>query len=894
MAFTKANFVEFNNMLAQDEENAMAFNAFSAPSAPSQLHRMDASVIDPTGLENAFAQMSMAAHNTGVSKVLTSFTEQLARVATGTPAARLMVANAIPDLRDRISKVFSESVAQNDAVTRNVSALAPVINFQVPEWSLASVYTWANTEKVRHEFHKDLSWRPVPAGKVHIDTRADRPADPVDVAATRAQPGGEAMGPIYDFLPAEQGRAAQAEIAAVLGDGGGPAQEYVPAMPPKPSLPARRGYPAIVTGAPLAYEGPNPKEQEKNLLVYSHPDYQDQSHLDIVATLLAFETHANKSGYTKPLLITFLRDLVVRKSGTRAFNPYEQLEPNEIAARLVGIHFTPPPLNKIQDVVEFVRPVGESINQTYNKLKVMYLDVLHHIHDEETRKETCADRIYHDILTLTNPILAKTIKQLRLVDTVNQKAHPIEQDLYLINQIEELKPAFRHRADLKLTQRDIDRLPHHLDLNAVSMLPAEQLTKAFPEHAAKAQMFNQTDNFAVDLNMTNVNPSFTTNASKRKPDTQLTPDISKRQDQSNKENPMSTAPTIPRRMVVAGRRLANRSTSSERSPEEVQKEAMNVPLPNTPSEIKADPKSGRTTWYDAEALNRYSQSPSGRVHHYAATGDNKKGLSFNKIRTGFPGTKGDIAEMRAASREKSQDRQNNRWQDRAAADKRKASAFGNRPSDTRTFSRNSSRDNEIQRSNYYRPGEKDRRSQYRSNDHEGTSNRHGYGNPSRSRFDSRQREQQWQSQRDRSESPFRRNERSNRDRTRTPIRTQPEDVLNIINMDFWGTRKCNICNTGGHPSSLCSTIRCNRCGYKGDHRDEVHCVVAREAYYRGKLAFVPRPPRRDRSNDSRDMKPQAAANTVMPQTEYQANHVQIMESIQNLEARITKQAEAKN
>ena len=111
------------------------------------------------------------------------------------------------------------------------------------------------------------------------------------------------------------------------------------------------------------------------------------------------------------------------------------------------------------------------------------LDVLYHIYDEKVREETCDDRIYHDILTLTNPILVKVIKQLKMVDTVNQKQHLIEQDLYLINQIEELKPAFKPRAELKLTQHDINCLPHHLDLNAMRMIPVKQLMRAFPEHA---------------------------------------------------------------------------------------------------------------------------------------------------------------------------------------------------------------------------------------------------------------------------------------------------------------------------------------------------------------------------------------------------------------------------
>ena len=914
-------------MLTEGEEQALTFNAFTTPQTTSQLHRMDASVIDPTGLENAFSQMSIAAHNSGVSQILTDLATQVQRISAVPGAANLTVTRALTGIQDKIRKTFAESIAQNEAVNRNVSALAPTINFVTPEWTLAQLYDWANAEKVRHEYSKNVSWRAVPVGKCHYDSRASRPADPLDDAAMEANPN---AGKIYEMLEREEGRPAQPEIPPVAGDGGDvQMQEYVAAAPPKPELPARRGYPAIVTGAPFAYEGPSPKEQEKNLLVYTHPDHQDRDHLDVVSTLLEFEVHANKSGYTKPLLMSFLRDLIIRKSGLRAFKPYESLEPNDIAARLVGIHFTPPPLNKIQEVVEFTRPVGESINQTYNKMRVMYKDVLYHIHDEQVRDDTCDDRIYHDILTLTNPILARVIKQLRMVDTVNQKSHPIEQDLYLINQIEELKPAFKPKAELKLTQRDIDRLPHHLDLNAMSMVPREQLIKAFPEHAEKAKMISMPSGTEVDLNTSKVDQSRST---KRKPDSQLTPEAAKRPDQSIKENQMTTSPIIPRRRVVAGRRLANRSASSERSTAEaIQREAMNAPLPDIPTTAKADPTTGRRAWYDSEALNRYSVSPSGRMNHYMANGDSKSGISFDKARSGFPGTKGDIAELRAANRETSRERQNNRWQERADADKRKASAFGSRPTDTRTFSRHNSRENPNQYTGRYRSYERERMSDRNDQDRynrerNGRDNkdwdRHGEGRQNQDRSErrgdnhSRRNEDDSRNgpenrpmddrpryQRNRSESPFNRNSdrnqwRNSRDRTRTPSRRQGyhiDGVINTGNMAFWERHRCTKCGEDGHPATSCRTITCNKCGMKGEHKSTSHCDTARQAYYRSQLAFAPNPSqRRDRSKDPREVNTTPSANTILTQDQYQTNHDKILASIQNMEAQLRSVQESKN
>ena len=104
-------------------------------------------VISLNTIRNAVSLLIQIGHNYGRIWSTTVRDNNSTTFSLGN-ASHFMVKRALPNIMGKITNTFAESIAQNGAVNRNVSALAPTINVVIPQWTLAQLYHWADAEKV--------------------------------------------------------------------------------------------------------------------------------------------------------------------------------------------------------------------------------------------------------------------------------------------------------------------------------------------------------------------------------------------------------------------------------------------------------------------------------------------------------------------------------------------------------------------------------------------------------------------------------------------------------------------------------------------------------------------------------------------------------------------------
>ena len=655
----------------------------------------------------------------------------------------------------------------------------PKIEFIEPLWTMKDVTKWQTIEKRYDPYFRNLRGDPRNiGGGIHIDTREDKEEDAWD--EEHFQNTGERLRVMLEAEPAE---ASVPEVHERLDDHGIVLNAYQPAVLAKPAIPARRGYPKIINGNPIAFSGPVNHKTEAGLITYlTESEEKTGDKIDMVQTILNLEKYANDAGYTYPQIKNFLRRLCQKKSGPKGFEHFESvIDPNEIANTLIHIYYEVAPINRINEVAKFSRKVGMSIHATAIQLRMLYQNLFSYISKPEERKKLVDDRVSNDILGFCHPMLATDIRRRRTYDIAMCVDHPLNNDLDIINTAEQMDVTLRPTAPLFIRQRDLQRIPT-IECNNFDIF---QNLEEYEE---------------VDLN--NFGPANDVNAiessrfqpyfKKRKLDetANTAPDIERLAGIKLPTQTQSPAPTpqVPKPIVSNN----SRAPSKEATKRKLDQESV---LPNAPEKATADSITGRKRFFNTKANRRYSQSPMGTVTRY-----DKTETGFQKTRVGQPGTVGTRAVSRPPSRSNSMESNKNTQHQRG----RSTSFDGSSYRQTRGSSRKED-------TTGHRPEWK--RSPSGNTYWKVSNTRHTSPSPARysGRFESTSR-------------PSRRRSKSG-----------GKDILD--NLLYWDGKQCSACDGPHHGATTCCNYICPRCRLNGKHPTEAHCDAMRDSVNQGNVAF---------------------------------------------------------
>ena len=324
---------------------------------------------NPTALDSTFAAMSLATHQTQLKEVMEGLT---AAIADNDNDSRKVKLDA---LNKRVVEVFEPYTNQDKVIKTTAAAEAPKIKFIEPQWSLPLLLRWADVYSMTNIYNRNVAWHPEKMHGTAFDVRSNRPADPLDDVETAAK-----GYPVYKQVRGSPGEKAVGEQHADP-NANPPRNEYIPGIPAKPEIFAHEGFPEIITGKPLQYQGAQPVGKELQLYVYPGTGPHTPDQLDVCATLLKFEAWANASGYTERMCLDFLTTFTQAKFGARGELPYAGLSATDWANQLVSVYYRPPPINRTEEVSEFVRMPEMNIRQAYNKLFNLYHQALYTVPD---------------------------------------------------------------------------------------------------------------------------------------------------------------------------------------------------------------------------------------------------------------------------------------------------------------------------------------------------------------------------------------------------------------------------------------------------------------------------------------------------------------------------------
>ena len=732
------------------------------------------------GLDQRFSQMSLATHQSHLCDILMDLVETQRRTV---PADQIDKLNSI---ENRLQPLFLNYKQQVSSIHSQHAHSRPTVNFIDPKWTMKEVTIWQTVERRHDPFFANSRGDPRNiGGGIHIDTREDRQEDPWD--DLHFQLTGEWL---RAFIPASEAVAPVRMAEPTQDDEGNQLTPYIPAVLAKPAIPERRGYPAIINGNPIAFSGPVNHKTEAGLIQYlTDSEEKSMDKIDMVQTIQNLEKYATDSGYTYKQIKDFLRRLCQKKLGPKGFDHYESMDnPNEIAALLIEIYYEVAPINKIHEVAEFHRKVGQNINATVIRLRMLYRNLFSYISKPEERVKLVEDRVSNDILGFCHPSIAKEIRRRRTYDIATCVAHPLDFDLDIINTAEQMDPQMRPTAPLFIRQKDLQRIPtiecnnfdafrnaeesDDVDLNCfgaeVDMNAVEKM---------RFQPYNKRRKLDTSGNFTNDSMANLEGIKLKTP----------QQQPEKKPEPAKPATLPPSRSPSVESLKRKREEESDRL------------LPSAPDQAKADPITGRKQFYNTKANRRFSQSPMGTVTRYDRTES-----GFRTARVGKPGTAGRSAESRPPSRSGSVESSRNTNYRRDRYD---------------------SRDRQTDRSS---------RGSSRQEDANGRYNQEWKRSPSGNRTTSWKT---YEGRRRTSPSPQRYNgrfESKNRPSRRRSKSGSKEVMENLL---YWDGKKCAACDGPHHGATTCINFTCPRCGLKGKHATQAHCEQMRDSLNQQNVAF---------------------------------------------------------
>ena len=835
-------------------------------------------------LEASFSQMTLATHNTKVKSIIDQLCDA---VKEPEEAQRITKADAILAKSKEAFEVYTQ---QEAAINTSSSDSAPKIQFTVPDWDWPEVLHWANVMQMHDPFYKDEPWKPHQVHGVLYDTRRARDADEVDVDES-ARVGHT----VYVLIPEKEGEPAKQEIPAreeeeVRGpDAAGhdrdplPIRAYQPAKLAKPAIPEHRGFKKIVPGAVLKWHGVPPLDKEAKLITYIAGDKSSPNNIDLVATLVKFAEFANKSGYTTEMTVSFLTNLCQIRFGVRGHVPYMHLDPSSWANKLISIFFKPDPISRTKAAHDFVRTPDMSIQMAYNNLEMVYHDIMYFVHDKQARQQLVSERLYNDILSIVSPVLAQGIRQVRAKNRAMGVRHPIQYDLALISQSEELQEAFRPRADLRLKSEDISRANTSVNINAMNL---HEVRMAFPYHAQQFDRLNNQMN--IDINVATTNPNkyqkpfysgprkFPTgsqdpNSMKKFPAIRTPPG---RPPPGSSDRPTTPSPDGIRPKSRQGSPTKNTSRSTSRDKRDRFRRFSGPQQEKNPKDYSAE---RRQTMAD-----RVASIPDKLTHHQRKNSDNAS-LDIAKaareadrrkqyreywtnINNPLPSVPATVPPDSRGYRNVLDETMTNKYSQSPGSGKVIHSTINDAPGgQLKVFTPirkgypgevgdriTSSRDTSPVVRDESPAGFPRNYPSFQQKDFRQISPDMGFPvlmdeSPVRS-TDKQPYQGQYQqfSSSSQSRSGGMATGRQSRSRYKEQVRTGR--ILNSENVAYWKGKTCTYCKRPDHGAHVCPSAQCRHCGLNGVHKTAVACEAARGAKAMQTLAFLP-PPSRDQSRD---------------------------------------------
>ena len=880
-----------------DGSTAAALSICTA--SPTQQHApLDMLGQNPTGLDSTFAAMSLATHQTQLKGVMEDLTAAIADNDNATRRTKLEALNK------KVVEVFEPYTNQDKVIKTTAAAEAPKIKFIEPAWSLPLLLRWADVYSMNDIYNRNVAWRPEKMHGTAYDVRRPRVADPIHAANTAA-----AGYTVYDTVLGQGSERAVPEQQADA-NADPPRPHYTPAVPAKPEIPAHIGFPEIVTGKPLQWEGAQPVGKELQLYVYAGTAPHSPDQLDVCATLLKFEAWANASGYTERMCLDFLTTFTQAKFGPRGELPYAGLTATDWANQLVSVYFRPPPINRTEEVSGFVRLPEMNIRQAYNKLFNLYHQALYTVPDKDTRNSLASERIYHDILNLVSPVLSNQIKRIRQRNKANGQPHPITLDLHMISQSEELEPHYRPQYPLRLKPSAIDRI-NTVYANSMTLM---DMRKAFPDHASQYERLSYGSHPpgypapGPDINViggvpaagaarglgqpiqgqplqVGHNPNAVKNpAPLRRPlNTPQVPKVTTPQPMDTTQPPSGGSRPPSRGDSRSSSRSQSRSgTRGDTRRFSGRPDARGSSAPQQDGDrsrnrIKQDSRARQN-----EARERLQQQNRAVADD---SRDKQQALTRMAIQAPLP------AAPRAVTPDKSGSRT---WTDASGHNKFVESPRTGRVTHSTAQNIDNGQNKKFVPTRVGFPGELgnmigaagDGATRDSANRRDTSS---PYGRSQRPRPGS------WGTDRFSSPSPVRdRNtatqpgyprdfrggsgtERFGRSPYREPARTGR--ILNAENVAYWKGKLCQTCKKPDHGSHVCPTVVCKYCKLHGEHKSPVYCEAARGAKATQTLAFL-HPPTRSPSRSNRGT---AAVNAISME-EFRSTHTALLDSLKQIVA----------
>ena len=688
----------------------------------------------------------------------------------------------------------------------------PEITFEHPEWTYETYMDYLHKEDMLEQHYF-----PAPFGRGFIDNRPSKPSNwnpqtnQYDMLLSR--PFVEAVE-AREAIPADPANNVQAQAAVI------PVKKQT-------YLPPRRGYPAIKTGAPLLYTG-NPLVDKENECILYIGTKNNPDNIDVPQTLISFQSFANSIGYSPALAKQFLERLCKIKWGENGYDPYKDIQtPTEIANKIMKVTFRPKTLDDIEKVNNFIRPVNENIQITYNRLIQAFQQCLAYMPNETERDLQVTRKADIGILNLIHPALQVKIKANRSLSNYQNSKYNITWELHYIELSESHAKHLRPQAPLRLST-DIEGI----NVNNISLYET-QLPTAFPAlFAGVKRPLNDDDpnQWTPDQKKYKYNePTVPTNPISK---TNNSFDTSK----TTKPTQGSSTVTPP-------------TTRKTPSPSPI-RTILNKQKPRTPSTDTTagliSPTTKRRIWHSPTGTRRFSASPGGtEIIKYDRTSKkfhrvptSTKPLSKDtpsipptpRTSTNPPNTQPpQIPNYNPSSRFSPQrgppifpNGMPLRSRSTTPTNQNQPTT-GNAPP-FRQYGTSPNRPptpNGFQQNRYTSPNNTTRYTSYPSRQ----PSRSPSPGPGRPRYNSSNR-------------PNRYNQSQNRNYSRpitpnTAYRQTKYNMYGILdrrNIEYWFEKICRYCNKKGHSAAICANIICTKCKMTGKHYHDYHCLLARQKH----------------------------------------------------------------
>ena len=607
------------------------------------------------------------------------------------------------------------------------------------------------------------------------------------------------------------------------------------------------------------------------------------------------------------MCLDFLTTFTQAKFGARGELPYAGLSATDWANQLVSVYYRPPPINRTEEVSEFVRMPEMNIRQAYNKLFNLYHQALYTVPDKDTRNSLAAERIYHDILNLVSPVLSNQIKKIRQRNKANGQPHPITLDLHMISQSEELEPGFRPQFPLRLKSSAIDRI-NTVYVNSMSLL---DMRKAFPDHAIQFERLsvgphhNDYPTTGPDINVIGGGPAagaargpgqlnqsvgYSPTASKntaplRRPmiTPQAPPKVAPPQPMDTSQPP-SGGGRPPSR---GDSRSSSRSQSRSSTRGDSHRFSGRSDAKGSSAPQQDGDRSRNRTKQDNRARQTGAREKQQQQNRNVVDDSREKQQALTRLAIQTP--------LPAAPREVTPDRAGSRtWTDASGHNKFVESPRTGRVTHSTAQTLSNGQNKKFVPTRVGFPGELGKVIEPSSD---------GTGRDTASQRDTsspfgrqdRPRPGSWGSDRAPSSSPGRDrysgtqagysrdfrggggSGRFGRSPYREPARAGR--ILNSENIAYWKGKTCATCKKKDHGSHVCPTVVCKRCGLHGEHKSVVYCEAARGAKAAQTLAFL-HPPSRSPSRPPQNV---TAVNAISVE-EFRNTHTELLNSLKEIVA----------